>query len=947
MRRVTWGRSIACGLVALFVCVGGPARAQFFSGGVYGAITGPDGKPLAAVTVSLNGPTKTRAVVTTLEGQFRFLGLDPGNYQMRAEAPGFEPATYPSIAVVPGRNTAVQVRMSPRPNETITVTAEPPRFDGGKFTPVLTVNRSEMQTIPTPRDPWAIAMLAPGVLASEVNSGGSASGQQPLLVAPGANSEQNAFVFDGVVITDLAATGASPTYFDIDQFDEVHVAAGSGDPSLATAGVTIDMVTRRSTNAWRGSARGFATNDASGGAARAKSNAVRSVVEAGAEGGGELWPERAWLWSAGSLSHILRQAYGGAPVDIRLDNETVKANFQLGLAHSAVALANRSGKIWDGRGAGPTRSRETLTRQKGDVALFKIEDTAIVGAHWTLTAFVSAFDGSYSALPFAGRDPEPVIGPDNVTRGGWISSWSSRDGRQWRLFGSTARDGKRADHEISFGAGQREFRESSALQSGARNLYFIAGPVVGESDDVAQALRFGRTGTDLLLDETWLQDSIRLGSTTIGVGLRLDRQSGSVPATHYDANPAFPEVLPALDVPKLGPQFRWRSLAPRLGVVHEFGRDGRTVLGASYSRFASQLGTATVSRMASGYAYAYVLFKDGNGDHVYQSGEPYQVSGIWAGDGNAVDPHLRAPVTDALALSLEQRLGRDWRLRVDASRRSVRDLFDSRQLVVDGAGTTRLATRDDYVLDRVVGGKLPDGSPFAKPVYALGAGLKPVGRVLVNGDRRQEYRGLTLTVDRPYRDGWMLRANATLGDFRWHLGSRFRLYDDPTDAALGPAIDVADPADTDGEIVAQQADAGERKDVFLNSGWSFGVAGSVEVARGKPWSFLVATHLSGRQGYPIPYAVRVFGSDGQMRWVQADRRGDEFRSPDLYTVDLRLEKDFQRREMKIAASLEAFNLLDNRVALQRSRQVNSTVANRVLETMSPRVFRAGVRISFR
>src|SRR5690242_15759698 len=185
MRRNRCAGRILRLLCGLWLLATARVDAQFLSGSVYGAITGPDGKALAGVNVTLNGPTKTRAVVTAVEGQFRFLGLDPGTYQLRAEAAGFEVASYPSVSVVPGRNTAVQVRMSPRPNETITVTAEPPQFDGGHFTPVLTVTRAEMETIPTPRDPWSIALLAPGVLASEVNSGGSASGQQPLLVALG------------------------------------------------------------------------------------------------------------------------------------------------------------------------------------------------------------------------------------------------------------------------------------------------------------------------------------------------------------------------------------------------------------------------------------------------------------------------------------------------------------------------------------------------------------------------------------------------------------------------------------------------------------------------------------------------------------------------------------------------------------------------------------------
>jgi hypothetical protein len=259
----------------------------------------------------------------------------------------------------------------------------------------------------------------------------------------------------------------------------------------------------------------------------------------------------------------------------------------------------------------------------------------------------------------------------------------------------------------------------------------------------------------------------------------------------------------------------------------------------------------------------------------------------------------------------------------------------------------RQALASDYVLAKTITGTLPSGRVFTAPVYQLAPGLKPAGRLLMNGDRSEVYRGATLTLERPYRDDWMLRANATLGDWRWRIGLDFRAHDDPTDVAIGMLGDGFDPTDTNGEIVAQQADGGERKDVFLNSGWSFGVMGSAKIASSKPWSFLVATNISGRQGYPIPYAVRSVGADGQLRWVQASRRGDEFRAPDLYLVDLRLEKDFRHRDVKIATSLEAFNLLDTRVPLQLSRQINGLAGAKVLETMGSRVFRAGVRVSFR
>ncbi|MCA1570098.1 MAG: hypothetical protein LC798_07210 [Chloroflexi bacterium] len=57
---------------------------------------------------------------------------------------------------------------------------------------------------------------------------------------------QTAWSVDGVVITDMAALGSSPAYYDFDSFEEMQVTTG---------GVVLDMVTKRGTNEWRGSGR--------------------------------------------------------------------------------------------------------------------------------------------------------------------------------------------------------------------------------------------------------------------------------------------------------------------------------------------------------------------------------------------------------------------------------------------------------------------------------------------------------------------------------------------------------------------------------------------------------------------------------------------------------------------------------------------------------------------
>ena len=113
---------------------------------------------------------------------------------------------------------------------------------------------------------------------------------------------------DGVDVTDQAATGASPVYFDFDTFEEMQVSTGGVDATQQTGGVGINIVTKSGTDVFRGSGRYFWTGDkfesnnisqdmrvqgAGGG------NPIQDIKDFGVEGGGPIWRGRAWFWGYG------------------------------------------------------------------------------------------------------------------------------------------------------------------------------------------------------------------------------------------------------------------------------------------------------------------------------------------------------------------------------------------------------------------------------------------------------------------------------------------------------------------------------------------------------------------------------------------------------------------------------------------------------------------------
>ena len=110
----------------------------------------------------------------------------------------------------------------------------------------------------------------------------------------------------------------------------------------------------------------------------------------------------------------------------------------------------------------------------------------------------------------------------------------------------------------------------------------------------------------------------------------------------------------------------------------------------------------------------------------------------------------------------------------------------------------------------------------------------------------------------------------------------------------------------------------------------------------------IDTSFCGREGYPSPFYVdNVVAADGIQRDIQVTRTGAN-RNDDLFTFDLRLDKEIRLGgDFAVTVSVDAFNLLNDGTVLQRERNLGGSQPNFVDETLSPRVFRLGVRLSFR
>lgn len=62
-------------------------------GALNGSITGEDGETLAGAVINLSGGEKDLQLVTTANGWYQFVGVEPGEYQLTITAEGYETET--------------------------------------------------------------------------------------------------------------------------------------------------------------------------------------------------------------------------------------------------------------------------------------------------------------------------------------------------------------------------------------------------------------------------------------------------------------------------------------------------------------------------------------------------------------------------------------------------------------------------------------------------------------------------------------------------------------------------------------------------------------------------------------------------------------------------------------------------------------------------------------
>jgi hypothetical protein len=258
-------------MVALCSLISVGCWAQF-SGSIQGTVQDPTGSVVPNAKVQLKN-TETSVVTTTnsnSEGNFRFVSLAPGSYQVTVEASGFSPAAA-SFSLTTGENLNLPVSMKVGvASQTVEVTGEVPVLNAAESRTQVTLETAALASLPLAgRNMISLVTTAPGVVGTGTVAGGSpgsgidnfSTETQVDASANGAGSVGNMYMVDGLDVTSAIRAGVLNLVPNPDSVQEVSVQTNTFSVEYGRASsVQMAMTTKSGTDGFHGTASDYFTN---------------------------------------------------------------------------------------------------------------------------------------------------------------------------------------------------------------------------------------------------------------------------------------------------------------------------------------------------------------------------------------------------------------------------------------------------------------------------------------------------------------------------------------------------------------------------------------------------------------------------------------------------------------------------------------------------------------
>ena len=959
--------------LAVIVAMASPSSAQDFRGRINGTVTDNTGAVLPGVTVTASSPAliQPQVQVTGAEGDYRFIALPPGVYEITYELSGFQTIKREGVRVIINQTLTVDQQLQVATlQETVTVTGASPIVDTSTTRVGTNFTKELLTEIPNARDIWAAMAQAPGVQMSSYDVGGSRTGTQTGYLAYGFG-DQSQTKLEGIDTTE--ATSANAGYFDFGSFEEFQMGgSGTGADSFGGGGnltITIKSGGDRFSGTWYSDWLGDATisnnvpdafrtanqRDDNGfytTTALQRGNPVDRQYDINFDVGGPLYKGKAWFFYSYRLNDQYKYTLGiDTLARSKLSNNyTFKGTFQLNRNNQVIGFLNKRNKLQELRDLGPLVPIEAARYQASRNYPMKLQWTSVLGSR----AFLDVLAGEwYNFFPL---DPTDQYGfASNVQPGRIDTATNQRTGYhdayqdqkrykpQFYVNMSYFQDGWHGSHDFKFGYDwKRDRRFFGRAQPFDIHYRDLAGAVneleIYNSPNTSQ--------NDVVYNAGFISDTWKYNDRlTFNLGLRLEHYVDSFPEQVMTPNglpqlanwpttlnPAertryFNFIAPrTVEAREVARTFNW---SPRIGFAYDLTGDNRTVVKAYYGRFYfNSADTIADLENPVGNARLRYQFLDQNGNRLLDG--PQEL-GVWRStQGGAgfvdVDDNLRRPYSQEISTHFEREIRAGLSGRASYVHKNVRDEYvevDPTRLAamtipiqlrdpgIDGVANTS----DDQML-----------SLFDRPAAT------PQTRYFTNPSDPafdSDFHTLEFAVNRRFANRWMVLTSYA---YTW--------LDQYHATVTGTGtLDALATARTYNWRPTQRlfGDEGKEVSTFWNYKiigryvlpYDIGFSGSWKLQSGRNWGRSVSLAFPGDGTQSI-----------RVEEVTSNR------APAVSILDFRADKSFSfGRFGRVTGMVDVFNAL-NKGTVINFTTVTGANFKRVIGILDPRVVRFGVRYEF-
>lgn len=950
--------------------------AQARGGDIYGTVVLADGSKIPGVLITITGDKiGTRTTISTEQGNFRFLALPPGAYELKFELEGFKTVIRKGVEVRLGQSVTLNILMETTTlKEEVTVTEKVGAIDTRRTEVGVNVTKEMVNTLPTARNPWTLLSALPGIQVDRMDVGGVESGQQSNFLAGGGDQDDTTWAVDGASITDPSAIGSAPAYLNSNSYEEVQVTTGASNIAAMTGGIQLNFVSKAAGNKLTGDFHLYVEQDfwemSQDPTPYMVENdyvvpGINRLYMYGINLGGPLVKDKLWWFGAWAIQDIHKRGETGSEDQTWLISGYGKLNFQLGNTSGDFHLSyddkQKSGRAMLGAAS---HNDGSLWDQVTPGYLYYGGLSHTFG-NLMLNVKAVYSDGGFSLDPrgaeFSTDERWGLIGEDMVftitptfrAENSCYGLDTDRNSINLSMDGNYFLEGALGgDHEIKFGVDYYTADTYSIWMAPHQRICYVYRD--------APQYNYMKLGVQYNINvnfkrvSAYIQDTITWGKLTANIGFRYDKENGGVnagfvspafywyePGSPHHGEQMYSDVMTGIEIASdYKPPASWSLLSPRVSLSYDITGNGKNVVKLSAARYMSQSGNNIAGNYIP-YRYAYAEWTDVNGDENPQYTEmgeltwwdPYvQTDSATGLNRMTYSDDYNTPLLDELVVSFEKALTDDISVSLTGFLKKKHKLHHG----PNSRGRIR-----QYTKGMMADGSIETQANYEVVPYDIGGTTvnvysqleTPVGLLYYNLENSYlMYKAIQLEINKKLSDKWMANFSFTFQDWKHnHDASDF--------------VDLTNFEFFNGGDVAPNTEGSGQTDVFLGSDWMLKFTGMYQL----PYGITASAFFQAKQGGPQPLRRRgVFGQGARYVYRPGYKLGDE-RLPTVWMLHLGLEKALKLGDAVTATLvLDWYNVTNNQIELKHNITIGADAPGEEQPVMwtTPGVFQFGVRVNF-